>query len=134
MISFFGRQLVQACRIFKNVIMKPILRLTVCFLLSVLIVLASCNKESPVSTIASPTLTNDQRLMPFGTLSIARQYVCAATVGSKILFAGGATQTQPSLIASSRVDIYDTLTQKWSTAELSMPRAGLIATSLGNKI
>ena len=94
----------------------------------------SCKRENPVSSVVAPPMTNDQQLISLGILSIPREYVCAATAGSKILFAGGATQTQPSLIASSRVDIYDTITHNWSTAELSMPRAGLIATSLGSKI
>ena len=93
----------------------------------------SCKRESPVSSVAPP-MTNEQQLISLGTLSIPREYVCAATAGSKILFAGGATQTQPSLIASSRVDIYDTITRSWATAELSIPRVGLIATSLGTKI
>jgi len=114
--------------------MKPKLKLTGRFLLALFIALNSCKKECHISPTPSTSVTNDQRLMPFGTLSIPRQYVCAATAGNKILFAGGATQTQPSMIASSRVDIYDTVTQSWSTAELSLPRAGLIATSLGSKI
>jgi N-acetylneuraminic acid mutarotase len=95
----------------------------------------SCKKDSYVPpVIMLPPIQNDQPLISLGTLSISREYVCAAKAGSKILFAGGARQLEPSIIACSRVDIYDTITQTWSTAELSMPRVGLMATSLGNKI
>ena len=104
-------------------------------MLMLFVFFSSCRKENYVPPVViQPTTTNNQHLIPFGTLSIPREYVCAATAGSKILFAGGATQTEPSLIASSRVDIYDTITHSWSTAELSIPKVGLIATSLGDKI
>jgi hypothetical protein len=54
------------------------------------------------------------------TLSQARGFLASASVGSKVLFAGGTTaDNQPS----NRVDIYDTLTQTWDTASLSVPRA-----------
>ena len=76
-------------------------------------------------------------LVPFGTLSIARYGVSAITAGSKILFAGGATANTPppySLwVNSTRVDIYDTLTKKWSTAELSEPRYLPVIVTVGNK-
>ena len=74
------------------------------------------------------------KLVSIGTLSIPREYVCAATAGNKILFAGGATQFSPTVIGSSRVDIYDMVSQSWTTAELSMPRLALVAVTQGNKI
>ncbi len=116
--------------------MKYVLKFVACSLIIGIIFFASCKKDNyvPPVVIAPPAGANNQQPMPLGTLSIPREDVCAATAGNKILFAGGATQTGPSPIASSRVDIYDTTTHRWSTAELSMPRAGLIATSLGNKI
>ena len=115
-------------------LMKSISRAVVLIILTGCVGITSCKKEKIVAPpIISPPSSNSE-LVPLGTLSIARKYVCAATAGSKVLFAGGAIQLEPSLIASSRVDIYDTSTHSWSTAELSMPRAGLIATSLGSKI
>lgn len=115
--------------------MKKIIQNSVLVVLTACVSFASCKKERPLSSfVIPPQATNNQQLIPLGVLSIPREYVCAATAGNKILFAGGATQTGPSLIASSRVDIYDTSTHSWSTAELSRPQAGLIATSLGSKI
>ncbi len=70
-------------------------------------------------------------LTPFGNLSIARSEVVAAAAGNKILFAGGIDQTD---YASTRVDIYDKVSQAWSTAELSAPRTGMAVAVLGNKI
>ena len=115
--------------------MKRIVHYSFLIIITGCIGLISCKKDSYVSSVnTSPPIQNDQQLISLGTLSIPREYVCAAKAGSKILFAGGASQLEPSLIVSSRVDIYDTITQSWSTAELSMPRVGLMATSLGNKV
>ena len=51
--------------------------------------------------------------------------------GSKILFAGG---WEPG-INSSRVDVYDTATHAWSTAELTVPeRDGMVVATVGSKI
>lgn len=76
------------------------------------------------------------RLVPIGTLSVARQSISVATAGSKILFAGGIVLgTSPSASRyTSRVDIYDMNTQKWSIAELSEPRYGMATAVNGNKI
>src|SRR5258706_10992377 len=91
------------------------------------------NPEPPPSnSICDPVnrpLINAQ-LTPFGTLSLARSEMVAASAGDKILFAGGKTQAG----YSSRVDIYDVTTQRWSTAELSQARYDMAAISVGNKI
>ena len=70
---------------------------------------------------------NTLQLIPVGTLSINRTNSAAATSGNKLLFAGGG-------FLSSRVDIYDLITQTWSTAELSEARTGIGAVTVGNKI
>jgi hypothetical protein len=72
--------------------------------------------------------TINARLIPVGTLSQARSFMAVASAGNKILFAGGSEW-------SSRVDIYDISTNKWSTAELSYGRSnGIAAVTNGNKI
>ncbi len=72
--------------------------------------------------------TINARLIPVGTLSQARSSIAVASAGNKILFAGGSGH-------SSRVDIYDISTNKWSTAELSEGRGfGIAAAANGNKI
>jgi autotransporter-associated beta strand protein len=52
-------------------------------------------------------------------------------VGSKVLFGGG--WAGPAL-PSSRVDIYDSASQSWSTAELSQAREDLAAASVGDRV
>ncbi|GAA4733473.1 hypothetical protein GCM10023229_09440 [Flavisolibacter ginsenosidimutans] len=73
-------------------------------------------------------LVNAQ-LIPIGTLSQARGAIAVASAGNKILFAGGVVYTH-----SSRVDIYDISTNKWSTAELSVARHRIAAVANGNKV
>jgi hypothetical protein len=71
------------------------------------------------------------RLVPFGNLSIARFNVVGASAGSKILFAAGWIPGAHS----SRVDIYDTISRSWTTAELTMAeRDGMAVATVGNKI
>ena len=77
------------------------------------------------------------QLVPFGILPEARTGMTAVSGGNKILFAGGyAASTVPggSGQLSSRVDIYDITTQKWTVAALSQAVAGIKAITLGNKI
>eukprot|EP00029_Vermamoeba_vermiformis_P011934 TRINITY_DN673_c0_g1_i1.p1 TRINITY_DN673_c0_g1~~TRINITY_DN673_c0_g1_i1.p1 ORF type:complete len:786 (+),score=10.78 TRINITY_DN673_c0_g1_i1:62-2419(+) len=65
------------------------------------------------------------------TLSIPRTELAAASVSNKVLFAGG------NIIPggpSSRVDIFDSTTDSWTTAELSEPKNGLSASVIGTKI
>jgi K319-like protein/Kelch motif protein len=73
----------------------------------------------------------DARLVKIGSLSAGRVGLVSATAGSKIVFAGGMVVGS----YSSRVDIYDTITKEWTTAELTRPeRQGMTAASVGNKI
>jgi N-acetylneuraminic acid mutarotase len=68
---------------------------------------------------------------PVGNLSKSRALIEAATAGTKILFAGGMDSSQS---ASSRVDIYDYVSNIWSTAELSEARIGMASATIGTKI
>ncbi|MFI5132245.1 MAG: PKD domain-containing protein [Chitinophagales bacterium] len=61
-----------------------------------------------------------------------RQGMAVATVGNKILFAGGGDND--GYVRTSRVDIYDASDNSWTTAELSQPRIYLAAATLGNKV
>jgi hypothetical protein len=63
-------------------------------------------------------------------LSEERGGLTVATVGNKILYAGGTTNSGGS---SSRVDIYDAAANTRSTAELSMARVGMTTAVAGNK-
>jgi hypothetical protein len=68
------------------------------------------------------------------TLSEARDSLSTTSVGTKALFAGGYKYNdQGSGIASSIVDIFDSVTGIWTTANLSQARGGLAATRLDTK-
>lgn len=56
------------------------------------------------------------------SLSQARAYASAVTVGNKVIIAGGVTSLNNP---TNRVDIYDASTGEWTTATLSVARAGL---------
>jgi len=71
------------------------------------------------------------QIIPIGTLSQARSGVVIGAAGNKILFAGG---TMAGGCASSQVDIYDIITNLWTTAQLSQARFGMGTSVLGNKI
>src|SRR5688500_10668651 len=58
------------------------------------------------------------------TLSQARNYLAATSVGNLALFGGGS--------GSNRVDIFDASSNTWRTATLSQARSGLAAASAGN--
>ena len=73
------------------------------------------------------------QMIPVGTLSLSRPFVAVASVGNKILFAGGAMGTLP-IVATTRVDIYDIVSQGWSTAELSAPRWNIATVTAGTKV
>lgn len=63
------------------------------------------------------------------TLSAPRDYLSATSVGNFALFAGG----ERNGTSSDVVDIYDTVSQTWSTPlTLSTPRAYTAATTVGN--
>jgi hypothetical protein len=64
---------------------------------------------------------------------LARNVGAAVTVGDKVLFAGGSIDTAPyASVPSRRVDILDTGTGQWSTAELSGGSGATVATVIGN--
>jgi hypothetical protein len=73
------------------------------------------------------------QVTPFGTLSVARSSIAVASAGNKILFAGGNISTGAA-VPTSRVDIYDIVSKRWSIAELSAPRYMLSAISCSNKV
>lgn len=71
-------------------------------------------------------------LVQIGTLSDAGFQLVSASVGKKILFAGGQRETTGY---SSRVDIYDITNNTWSTTELSSSdRMGMAAATVGSKV
>jgi hypothetical protein len=90
-----------------------------------IIVMATSDACAPKRSIVNA------RLVPIGTLSQARESMVNATAGTKILFAGG-------LLAgyniSTRVDIYDFVSNAWSMAELSQARDDIAVATAGNKI
>jgi len=61
-----------------------------------------------------------------------RQGMVAASVGNKILFAGGGDNDWGE--TTSRVDIYDVANNTWSIAELSKGREYLAAATVGDKV
>jgi hypothetical protein len=65
------------------------------------------------------------------TLSAPRSQLGVATVGSKVLFAGGVRSSFGPV--SAAVDIYDAATDSWSTATLATVRARIAATTVGSK-
>lgn len=70
------------------------------------------------------------QLVQIGTLSEPRSDLAVVSLGTKIFFAGGSSSTG----YSSRIDIYDTSTQVWSTAELSIGRMLIAAITHKNKV
>jgi hypothetical protein len=71
-----------------------------------------------------------------GNLSQARSHYGIAAVGSKVYFAGGATQITPAAAGghSDVMDICDTETGKWSTMKLPRPRALGGMAAVGGKL
>ena len=78
--------------------------------------------------------TGNVRMIPFGQLSQARSGLVSATAGNKIIFAAGNECRDGRWNASTRVDIFDMITQTWTTAELSESRSGFANAVVGNKI
>ncbi len=66
-------------------------------------------------------------------LSLARVYLSATSVGTVAMFAGGLDFNPATAVsaASNRVDLYDSGTGLWSTAQLSLARWLLSASSVG---
>lgn len=74
------------------------------------------------------------QLTPIGTLSAPRPWgIALAAAGGKILFAGGASPA-PQACGMATVDIYDTATGSWATAQLSEARLNAGVAVLGNRI
>lgn len=88
-----------------------------------------------ISTIAcgSSRPHINAQLIEVGTLSQNRPFLSVASVGNKILFAGGSQGPVPPY-ATTRVDIYDIVTHNWSTAELSAPRWNIATVTAGTKV
>lgn len=63
-------------------------------------------------------------------LSMKRQQLAVAVVGSKVLFAGGLAPSGNS----RRIDIYDASTNTWSTLNMSQGKYGIAAATVGNKV
>jgi hypothetical protein len=93
-----------------------------------------CSQLPSVSTACDNSIRPQicAQLIPVGTLSQARFNLSVATAGNKILFAGGLGIG--NWVPTSRVDIYDVVTQSWSTAELSVGRYAMATAAAGNKI
>jgi hypothetical protein len=70
-------------------------------------------------------------LTPFVTMPEQR-LAAVASAANKIVFAGGSSSQEP--YGSARVDIYDIITKTWTVAQLSVPRYGITAVVVGNKI
>jgi len=71
----------------------------------------------------------------FSSLSEGRSAIAGAAVGNKVLFAGGFVPNGPGdYLPTSKVDIYDVVSQTWSTANLSEPKAHHSAVTSGSKI
>ncbi|MDQ6755920.1 MAG: hypothetical protein M3004_03205 [Bacteroidota bacterium] len=93
------------------------------------------SKDTIAIMVVPPLVLCNMQLTPFGHLSMARENILVAGAGNKILFAGvDIPGTNGISIPQTRVDIYDRVTQAWSTAELSQARFGMAVTVLGNKI
>ncbi|HEV8285703.1 MAG TPA: PKD domain-containing protein [Chitinophagaceae bacterium] len=80
------------------------------------------SKDTVQLIVNSQGFTNCIQTIPFGNLSFSDYIVKIVTAGNKILFS-----------TDSRVDIYDTLTNTWSTTILSQARIFYAVASSGNK-
>lgn len=94
-----------------------------------------------ISGVESESCDNSNRtivqaqLLPLGTLSEARAGMAVAAAGNKIVYAGAALSgAGVNGYGSARVDIYDIVTDTWTTAQLSKARSDIAAVAAGNKI
>ena len=94
------------------------------------------NSYSCSSITDSIYITNGNvRMIPFAQLSLSRINLVSAAAGNKIVFAGGSKCDGNRWTGSTRVDIFDIVTQTRTTAELSQNNGEqLIAVSVANKI
>ena len=92
------------------------------------------------AAVITPACDNSNRpqvnaqLIPIGTLSQARVGMSVASAGSKVFFAGGTVFSPSGSYHSDSVDIYDVVSNSWSTARLCVPRDNMAAVAAGNKI
>jgi len=88
-----------------------------------------------VITLCSGRPLLSAKLEFIGSLSEARSRMLCATVGNKILFVDGYKQGGTWWYDPSIIDIYDFVTNKWSTASIFGGfRDGAAIASVGNKI
>lgn len=87
------------------------------------------SKDSVVIRVAPEEYISAQ-MIDVGKKVIHRLYPTGASVGDKVIFAGGYEDDG----FSSRVDIYDTRTNTHTTAELSIPRMHIAAVTVGDKV
>jgi len=64
----------------------------------------------------------------------SRAFPAATSLGDLIFIGGGVNGTATIIELSDRVDIYNVTSGNWTTATLSVPRAGLVATSSGSLV
>src|SRR3954469_20084144 len=67
-------------------------------------------------------------------LSQARQRPAVATIGQRVVFAGGSIGPALPFQPSDAVDIYDDETGTWSTAQLSEPRQVKTLATVGDLV
>ena len=101
--------------------------------------LGNMHAQGYASTVDIYDSSTGTMVAPPAQLSLARQYFGVASAGGKAFFGGGfandptgaATSMHPDAgFRSNLVDIYDSTTEKWSTAHLSTNRSNLAATSV----
>jgi hypothetical protein len=87
----------------------------------------------PASTVVNIWNSQTQTWLSPTTLTIARGRIAACSVGKYALFAGGVTGSLTNTIYSDHVDIWNSLTQSWTTPlTLSSPRGQLVGVGVGN--
>jgi len=86
-----------------------------------------------VSEVEIFDLAKDTREIVTLTGAAVRTNCATTTLNSKVYFAGGVGYPETGGV-SKRIDIYDTLTGSWSTAELGMSRQNLAGASAGGKV
>lgn len=90
-------------------------------------------KDTVQISVNSLGLECNINLSSIGSLSVTRypRTIATAAAGNKILFAGGNISGTDQ---TTRVDIYDKVSQTWSTAELSQARMDISVGVAGSKI
>ena len=89
------------------------------------------SKDTIQVTVLVQVINCNLYLSPVGMLSVPRYGITTASVGNKILFAGGIPYSSGT---GSRVDIYDMSSQTWSTAALSGPKEFARAATAGHLV